>query len=194
MKSEALVDVIKEGEIITVPEWQAQEEDLFVLRKHEVIVPSPPAYQKKMEAPKTASKWQSYQPEYKKNNVVKELVDNFHWEIAKVRKYKNLSRRQLAEAVGVPETVIKMLEIGELPSDDFILVNKVQSTLGINLRRDGKNYTSISKEITSPNPSALPSDVSLSYLQRRKEEQQKTKTEPKDSGSDLTGRDIEIID
>src|SRR3990167_5758936 len=77
---------------------------------------------------------------WKSNKVLRELADNFHWEIVKARKAKGLSRKQLADAIGENDNVLRMLENGVLPRDDFILLNKVQSFLGINLRKDRGSF------------------------------------------------------
>ena len=151
---EKIVDAIREGEIVTITEREARDDNLFILREHheapEVLISAMPlpewrvrraAHHAKLELPaRVLPKWQSYLPEYKKNNVLKELIDNFQWEIAKARRAKNLSRLQLANVLGVPEQHIKMLENGDLPSDDFVLLTKLQNYLGINLRKDGKSF------------------------------------------------------
>lgn len=187
--TEEYVDVIKDGEIITMPLSQANKEDLFVLRK-KMAAPAPPATppillrqpsrsRAQEELTRPLSRWHSYQPEYKKNNVGKDLVDNFHWEIAKARKSRNLSRRQLGEAIGEPEANIKMIENGELPSDDFILINRIQSYLGINLRKDGKTFDTAVPVSQKP---SYKDNVTLSDLQKMKESEKKASS------------DIEIID
>ena len=133
-----LVDVIRDGEIVTVSEAQARAEDLFILRERHAppAAPAPltghPALRttipvRATSAQKAVPRWHSYQPEYTKNNVAKELIDNFHWEIGKARRERNMTRLQMANALNTNEGIIKMLENGELPSDDFVLINKVQS-------------------------------------------------------------------
>lgn len=173
--AEEYVDVIKEGEIVTMTLSQARKEDLFVLRKKIAVEPAPlpprpgslvNSRQKVSELVRPVSKWHSYQSEYKKNNVGKELVDNFHWEVTKARKARNLSRKQLGEAIGESESTIKMIENGELPSDDFVLTSKIQNYLGINLRRDGKTF----EMPREPLKRTYSKDVTLSDLQKMKEQ------------------------
>lgn len=215
--SDRLVDVIKEGQIITIPESQARHEELFVLRVHEKrdLVASLPSIESRRRSGRTSAplapvksppKWHSYQSTYKKNNVVKELIDNFHWEVGKARKARAMTRLQLANAVGFPEAVIKMVENGELPSDDFILVNKLQSFLGINLRRDGKTFetpvTRPSSAASSKGPAYVSkpdftrSDLSLSDLQKIKEKRDRSSSSSgeQSSKSDISGNDIELFD
>ncbi len=218
MANDRLVDVIKEGQILTVPESQARDEELFILRVHEKrdLVESLPSIESRRRSGRTMaplppsrspSKWHSYQSEYKKNNVVKELVDNFNWEVGKARKARNLTRLQLANALGVPENVVKMVENGELPTDDFVLVNKLQSYLGINLRRDGKtfeaplNALSASTRTRAPvgpayisKPDFSRADLSLSDLQKMKENKEKAKQASQGDSTRLSGSDIELFE
>lgn len=77
---------------------------------------------------------------YYKNEVISDLIDNFHWEILRIRKLKSITRKQLAKMTGESEETIKMIENAILPHDNYILINKIQSALGINLRREGKKY------------------------------------------------------
>jgi len=183
---EKLVDVIHNGEIATVSEKEAREEGWFVLREHLSAQEKEKVEDKRLErvVTKPLKKWNTYEKDYLKNNVVKDLIDNFHWEVVKARKAKNMTRIQLANALGVPEGAIKMVETGELPSDNFVLINKVQSYLGINLRRDGKSFD-------APNLSNL--NISIAELQRRKEAAAKNNASDKKSDNVL-GLDIEIIE
>lgn len=179
-----MVDALKEGEIVTVPEAQALEEDLFILRRHEAT--SSKILVAEVPNKSSAIKWKSYEPEYKKNNVIRELLDNFHWEIVKARKSMNLSRKQLADAIGTNEQSLRMLENGELPSDDFILINKVQNRLKINLRKDGKSFSDAPLR-----PAPNPNEVTLSSLQRAKEMDKKLDSTHKSSDR-MSSRDEEI--
>lgn len=162
---EEYVRAIRGDEIVVVPRSVAIAEELFVLGTHKTeetkALPKLPETGKR-NVP-------VYRLDYKKNNVVKELIDNFHWEILKYRREKNLSRKQLANALRVPEEELKMVERGELPRDDFILISKIESHIGVNLRK---------------NPSVRSQPSSLADLQKRKE-QQGGKPESKMTGSDL---------
>ena len=140
------VDVIKEGEIVRMSESQAAQEDLFVLRR--VIEPEPEQVNivdvlndrkmyvsREIKSNSLLEEWRSGALNYKKNYVIKDLIDNFHWKIAKVRRGKNITRKQLANAIEVSEDDIKKIEFGELPKDDFVLVNKIEKYFGISLRK-----------------------------------------------------------
>ena len=124
-----IVEVIKDGEIVRMSEERAREEDLFVLRKvvESKEEPSLSSLSKKDESVKSASRlevWRSGKIDLKKNEVVNELIDNFHWEIRRVRRSRDINRAKCAHDLGVPEEVLKRIEMGELPSDDFILISR----------------------------------------------------------------------
>lgn len=232
--AEKMVDAIRDGQIVTVTEAQARAEDLFILReKHAPAAATPPltgqpalraATRANMPtiAPKLLPRHHSYLPDYKKNDVARELVNNFHWEIGKARKERNMTRLQLANALSVSENVVKMLENGELPTDDFVLINKVQSYLRINLRKDGKSFDGSARAQLSSSASLQPAasttpatapavkrpydaNVSLADLQRMRSRDvpvQKELTKPRwvkdkpaeEKKGSLLGDDIEIID
>ena len=108
-----------------MPEKEALDEDFWILRKiyeddkpktSERVGSYRPGFESSMKIRESMNK-----PEYKKNNVLKELIDNFHWQISRVRRMKNMSRRQLAQAAGVSEDDLKMIENGILPREDFIV-------------------------------------------------------------------------
>jgi len=65
-----------------------------------------------------------------------DLIDNFHWVIMRARRLKKLTQEQLAHDLSESEAAIKMAEQGILPEDDYRLVNKLESFLGIRLRKD----------------------------------------------------------
>ncbi|HLC87373.1 MAG TPA: hypothetical protein VJH65_03815 [Candidatus Nanoarchaeia archaeon] len=62
-----------------------------------------------------------------------DLVDNFNWVIMMARRAKKITVGQLAKKVGESEISIKMAEGGILPEDDYKLINKLESYLGINI-------------------------------------------------------------
>ncbi len=62
------------------------------------------------------------------------LVENFHWEIARARRNKGLSPRQLGWALGESETAIKMVERAELPAGGEKLIRKLEQFFQIKLR------------------------------------------------------------
>lgn len=62
-----------------------------------------------------------------------DLIDNFHWIIMRVRRLKKLTQKKLAHEISESEVAIKMAERGVLPEDDYRLVNKLESFLGIKI-------------------------------------------------------------
>ena len=72
-----------------------------------------------------------------KNEIVGSLVDNFHWVLISRRKQLNITRKQLAQSISVPEEDIKALENGILPHSDYVLISKLENYFKINLRKTG---------------------------------------------------------
>lgn len=68
------------------------------------------------------------QPQYKDD-----LVRNYHWVIFQARRARRLTQKQIGEAVGEPESSIKLIERGILPNDYQFFVKKIQTCLGITL-------------------------------------------------------------
>ncbi len=187
------VEAIKDGEIIRVLESVAILEDLFILRKIggspqnnsvAVNVPMVSARSKEPIVKNTSimSDWKHGKFGVKKNNVLVDLIPNFNWEISKNRKLKNISRLKLAQMVNSTEEQIKMIELGELPADDFVLISRIEQVFGINLRK----Y-----------PSSIAS-VNVKDLQKNNEERKKENVSKISKGifreGAISGNDIEIID
>jgi len=85
------------------------------------------------------------------------LVDNFHWVIMRARRLKKITQEQLARELSESEVAIKMAEQGILPEDDYRLVNKLESFLGIKLRKDtGKNVNEIRGAMGEKTHSQIP--------------------------------------
>lgn len=153
--NERLVVAIEDGRIVRVSEDYARREGLTILRR-----PSYAQDKSTSEAEKKKN-MQEFRPHildtlkkpvgWKEKQVLSELVDNFHWLIKTERKKRNLSRSQLAKIIEEPEDVIKILEFGKLPSNDFVILNKVQKTLNINLRKDGRDFSRSIKDMIEEN-------------------------------------------
>lgn len=142
------VDAIEDGKIVRVTERYAKQEGLFVL-KREAPVPIPmklsesdskeDPFRRKSKTPLDLDRYR--RPlNYKKSNLISDMAENFHWDIIKSRKLRNMTRRSLAAAVGATEEDIKKLENGILPSEDYILVSKIEKYFGISLRKDKKDF------------------------------------------------------
>ena len=137
-----LVDAIEEGRIVRVPEDYARREGLLILRR-EADIPSEPLTPKgKRDAGARKNKGFIGMDDLRKplrpnqDELLRELVDNFHWVLVEKRKAKGLTRKKLAESVGETELNVKMLENGILPMNNFILINKLESFYGVSLRKN----------------------------------------------------------
>ena len=172
-----VVDAIEEGKIVRVSEEYAKREGLMILRKPEIRNDKYVITQKnkKEEVEKIGMEELRKPLHWKKKQVVAELVENFHWMVAKERKVRNLSRKQVAKDLSITENELKMIENGVLPYEDFVIINKIQKYFGINLRKDGKNFDQSMRQFLGETKT----DVF---------------TEKKETHSAGSGNDIEIID
>ncbi len=181
MYEDNTVEAIEEGKIVKVPESYARREGLPILRRSlsQTYQQKIPSYLEKKERPKTESRIDfmsklKKSPTWKEKQVLSELINNWQWHIRTERRKKGITRKQLAELVNETESNIKMLEFGCLPSEDFVLINKVQKVLGINLRKDQKDF-----------------NQSLQDMMQSKEP---TKVKTNQSADELLGKDIDILD
>jgi len=63
------------------------------------------------------------------------LIDNFHWEIMKIRRRKGLSQKQLGDVIGESEIAIQMIEKGKFPEASESLIKKIEQFFQINLKK-----------------------------------------------------------
>jgi ribosome-binding protein aMBF1 (putative translation factor) len=185
---ENFVEAIEEGKIVKVSESYARLEGLPIIRK-----PSISKIKEKLDSPELPLPQKHKDPKspqipdlferklnWRDDQVINELIQNFHWHISKERKRKNLSRKQLGQLVNEPEENIKMIENGILPNKDFIIVNKIQKALDLNLRKDRKDI-----------------DITMhAMLKEQKPSLTEYKAPPKkkESNNSLYGDEIEIIE
>ncbi len=170
-----MVDAIEEGKIVKVPLSYAKKEDLPILRKPLIKTFQEPKKNKQFEHEERLSIDDLRKPlRPEKSQVVASLVENFQWEIAKKRRAIGLSRKQLAVAISETESTIKLIENGIFPKDDFIIINKIQEYLKINLRKDQQDFSQPARKL-------LKEDTAIKSLHDSKEES-------------LSGTDIQIID
>ena len=121
---------------------------------------------------------------WKKQQVTQELVDNFNWQIRIERKRKGLTRKQFSKILKVSEESMKMIEAGFLPTNDFILINKIQEHLEINLRKDKKDYTEPIGEMMKKTKIAEEGG----WIPKQ------PKQEPKKETYNFSGNEIEILE
>ncbi|MEK6854762.1 MAG: hypothetical protein AABX73_00910 [Nanoarchaeota archaeon] len=155
---DSYVEAIEEGRIIKVSEDYAKREGLTILKKltteqlkEKLLSPYSNNKIKKLEKEDRRSFLDNLRKplSWKEKQVILELVDNFNWRISTERKRRGISRKQLAQIIQEDEYSIKELEYGRLPLNDFVLINKIQTALGINLRKDGKNFNAPIKDMFS---------------------------------------------
>lgn len=151
---EMIVEAIEEGKIVRVPESYAKREGLPIIKKskmHEIqerIMRQGPM-SKNIQEEKQKLMYARPHSNWKDRQIASELKENFHWHIRLARKNRGLSRKQLAKLINESEESIKLLESGILPTKDFVLINKIQEALGLNIRKDGKDYTKSLGEMIS---------------------------------------------
>lgn len=136
----AVVDAIEDGRIVRVSEDYARREGLLVLRKPSEEVKQTGSGKREDESRKNKGfigMEDLRKPLSTKNNeILKELIENFHWTLVQKRKGRLLTRKKVADALGESEVNIKMVENGVLPANNFILINKLESYYGISLRKN----------------------------------------------------------
>lgn len=177
------VDAIEEGRIVRVPEAYARREGLLIIRKPQAIIGEQKAKsQEENNLPIADLKKTMY---YKKNQnqVLAELIENFQWHISKRRRELGINRKQLAKAINESEYTVKIIENGILPKDDFVIINKLQSFLKINLRKDRKDF--------SQSPRSLLGETKREEVEKLEEER---KTENKGGSKGIFGDEIELIE
>lgn len=156
MEKDTIVEAIDDGKIVFVPESYARIEGLPIVRRPEAKITGVEERSSKAGISKNEKKGLLKFEEFRKplkeeGSVLSELKDNFHWELLSRRKEKSLTRKQVSQAINVNEYELKMIEHGILLNEDFILVNKLQEFYGINLRKDGKDFSrQMRKEIEGP--------------------------------------------
>jgi ribosome-binding protein aMBF1 (putative translation factor) len=188
-----MVEAIEEGKIVKVSEDYAKREGLMILRRPEIDFKVDGSIASREDDERRLLMDDFRKPlDWKDNRVAKDLVENFHWHIARERRRKNTTRRDFAEALGESENTIKMLENGILPKNDFVLIKKVQDYLGINLRKDKQVFGQEMRELVeSEQAKRVAKDVEVfdgsseEIDNNVKEERKKDK---------ISGDDIELIE
>lgn len=178
-----LVEAIEEGRIVKVPESYARREGLLILKKAPIATQRsqlPPSYLEKKERPSRTPPITDYirsKPDWREKQVISELVDNFHWQIRYNRRVRGLTRKQVARMIGVQEEQIQIIESGRLPTNDFVLLNKIQKLFNINLRKDGKQFDISAAELMHKAAEEKPAPPKLNEEDYR----------------EVIGKDIEIM-
>ena len=138
--STPMVDAIEEGRIVRVSAEYAKREGLLILRKtvEEVkqVVPGKKEDNTRKNKGFIGMEDLRKPLSIKNNELMKELIENFHWTLVQKRKARSMTRKKLADTIGETEVNVKMIENGVLPANNFILVNKLENFYGISLRKN----------------------------------------------------------
>ncbi len=162
-KETRLLDAIYENDIVKICERCAVVEDIPIIRKPTTsqlreVERSQTVYQrlkrmsgedekkKKHESILDKIRKLDEHPELEKPEEKKpfNLIDNFHWYVARARRNRGLSQKQLAWALGESETAIKMIEKRELPEDPEKFIRKIEQFFQIKIRE--RSYEEVEVE------------------------------------------------
>ncbi len=136
------VEAIEGGRIVKVSEEYAKREGLLVLRKVPDVAKTELTPAQRKEEHNRRNKGFIGMEDLRKplrpqnDEILRELIENFHWTLLQKRKAKGLTRKKLAEAIGETELNVRMMESGVIPVNNFVLVNKLENFYGISLRRN----------------------------------------------------------
>lgn len=199
-----IVEAIEDGKIVKVSEEYARKEGLLILRKHQVFkAEEVPQAQKasirreEQRGSRGLSKLDEFRKTLrpKENDLIKELIDNFHWLISKKRRDRGVTRKQLAVALGETENSLKMIENGVLPANNFILVNKLESYFGINLRKNKVAESPMLKNLMPYNVENVnPADAKKTLKENVEEAKKADKKKEDEKITEISGEDIEVIE
>lgn len=169
-----MVEAIEEGRIVRVSRNYAEKEGLLILKKTEMETDEKQKTQRKKES--ETLYFDALRKPLRPNQVTTELIDNFHWHIQKKRREMGLTRKQLAKRINEPEANLKIIENGVIPSNDFIIINKLQDALKTNLRKDKIDFSESPRSLLDKEK-AEPKKETLSKIQ-----------------PELIGEEIELIE
>jgi len=148
----------------------------------------------------------------RKANKPLDLIDNFHWHIQMSRRNKKISQAQLASTLGEPESIIKMIEQGELPDDANRIIRKIEQFFGtklaksefnaeqnrINAVRQPSRVLNFNQEtlktLTIADLIEMKKQQQAAEKQEKQENPKEEKIEKENQESDLIGSDIEFIE
>jgi ribosome-binding protein aMBF1 (putative translation factor) len=180
--SNRFVEAIEEGRIVKVSEDYARREGLVILKKPEIpmdnkgTMPSYYGPSARREKDRPFIEQMPRKPDWREQQVISELLDNFHWAIRAQRRRLGITRKQLARQINEPDEHLQVLETGRLPTRDFILINKIQKALGVNLRKDGKQF-----------------DLTANEMMEKADKSFRIAPKPKKDSADIVGSGIEVL-
>lgn len=153
--SEEIVEALEEGKIVRVSEAYARSEGLPIIRRTKVAASEQTPVKRTLEEERRLKQISKPHSNWRDRQVISELAENFNWQLIQARKKRGLTRRQVSKELSVDENSIRLVESGMLPSQDFILINKLQEFYKINLRKDGKDFNKPIKDMYSGSSSSV---------------------------------------
>ena len=115
----------------------------------------------------------------KLENPHPDLIENFHWTIQRIKRARRITREQFAKAIGESEATIRMVEQGFLPENNYKVISKIESYLGVSLRKPGASgfpntETNIPKQFSLEEPSSRNLKIKdLKEIKKRQEDSKK---------------------
>lgn len=131
--TDTFVEAIEDGKLVRVTKDYAIIENLIIVKKRQNDLPFA-AYPDEAREVKSQSRNEKTEPYYLSNNLMSELRENFHWELQRQRKMRNLTRKQLSNLSGISEATIAELESGKAPAN-FIALAKLETFYNVNVRK-----------------------------------------------------------
>ena len=108
-----------------------------------------------------------------------DLIDNFQWTIQRVRRNRKITREQFAKGIGESEAIVRMVEQGVLPNNDYRIINKIEGYLGVNLHKPGSSGFPGTRQEISPKKLAFDretaSQLKIADLREMKKKQEEKK-------------------
>jgi|WetSurMetagenome_2_1015567.scaffolds.fasta_scaffold170060_2 ribosome-binding protein aMBF1 (putative translation factor) len=90
-----------------------------------------------------------------------DLIPNFHWEIQRIKRIKKMTREEFAKGIGESDATVRMIEQGFLPNNDYRIINKIESFLGISLRKQSSGFPDTSRRYILDNSLIAKEEKSL---------------------------------
>lgn len=164
-RKERLLEAISGNGIVKICFDCSRKENLPVLRKPTTFqlkeserkpTPIPFKVQSSFQKPRTDLADTELKDLVNKNYISKsnfnkkprpDLVGNFHWTLMRARRSKKMTIGQLAKEISESEVAIKMAEKGVLPEDDYRLISKLESFLGVKIVKDLEKSKKENREI-----------------------------------------------
>lgn len=104
----------------------------------------------------------------RKEKLPSDLIDNFNWNIQRIRRARKITREQFSKGIGESEATVRMIESGILPNNDYKIINKIESYLGISLRKQGSSGFSNTSIAEQPRRYQLDNSLLTKEEQARK--------------------------